>query len=107
MPKRLNISQRALWEKASAFHWGMTMMACLGRPRWFDGWVRVPAGVDLIVFRVRGGDGGGEAEELGGLELAGGGWCWRSASWARVSGRTLVGKSWGWRVSRRKSVGVV
>lgn len=38
------------------------------------GWVGgVPAGIDLIVFRVRGGDGGGEAEELGGLEFVNGG----------------------------------
>src|SRR5438874_6781762 len=30
MPKRLKRVQSALWEKASAFHWGMTIMACLG-----------------------------------------------------------------------------
>src|SRR3979490_2119629 len=32
MPKRLKRVQRALWEKASAFHWGMTIIACLGLP---------------------------------------------------------------------------
>src|SRR3979490_1940472 len=30
MPKLLKRVQRALWEKASAFHWGMTIIACLG-----------------------------------------------------------------------------
>src|ERR1035437_862836 len=31
-PKRLNILQRTLWLIASAFHCGITMMACFGLP---------------------------------------------------------------------------
>src|SRR5882757_9638781 len=36
-PKRLKMEQSALWLKASAFHWGMTMMACFGLPAIFSG----------------------------------------------------------------------
>ena len=57
MPKRLKRVQRALWEKASAFHWGMTIMACLGLPFWRLGMGGVPAGVDGVVFGVAGADG--------------------------------------------------
>ena len=57
MPKRLKRVQRALWEKASAFHWGMTMMACLGLPSCVVRVRGVPAGVDDVVFGVAGADG--------------------------------------------------
>jgi hypothetical protein len=36
-PKRLKMEQSALWLKASAFHCGMTMMACFGLPAIFSG----------------------------------------------------------------------
>ena len=54
MPKRLKMVQSALWEKASAFHWGMTIMACLGLPALLCGVGGVPAGVDDGRFRGSG-----------------------------------------------------
>src|ERR1700691_3717581 len=94
-PKRLKTEQRALWLKASAFHCGMTIIACFGLPAILAG----GAGNQRALTRSFSGYGvrTGEVKRrncaLGSCPAAAS--RRNLASCCRVRGRTLVGNNCG------------